>query len=103
MDILSIRLEPLDMPLAQLALAERCPYIVDISDYRGGASTTAANGTLRRISAGEQLNVCGEVGNPSAPDSYFALSRESSLAMHSHALSQSRHELVSSMLFMLVR
>jgi len=47
------------MSVAQLTLAERCPSIVDISGYRGGASTAAADGALRRISAGEHLNLGG--------------------------------------------
>ena len=47
------------MPVAQLALAERCSSIVDISGDCGGTRRAATDGALRRVFAREQLNLGG--------------------------------------------
>jgi hypothetical protein len=54
--------------VAQIALAERRPSFVNVSDYRGGASTTAANGALRRMSAREQLYLSATSATLAAED-----------------------------------
>lgn len=59
MDIVSVRPQPLPVPVAQFPLLQRSALIVGVACNRGRANLTAAQGAAGRVAAGEQLNLSG--------------------------------------------